>query len=327
MKRIEAHAAGTAAVAVRDDTPPSRPAHGSRDRRNDRRPPENTRRRVPEVTEATVEIHDRMDYQAIEAGDPRLASISAFIRERTGIHIPPAKHHLLVNKLTRLMDKEGIGSLVEIIGLLESGDVRIAELLARYITTTYTYFFREESQLSALVREIIARGTKRPLIWCAASSSGEEVYSIAISLREAGIHEYLLMASDINSAVLRQLHRGVYKDEQLRTVPEPLRRRYFTPNRTDSPGLFRVRPMLKENLCIRRLNLMETIRFERQFDFIFCRNVMIYFDDESRDSALETLERNLTPDGLLFLGKSESLLANRHFVRYAGEPAVYRKRK
>lgn len=277
--------------------------------------------------EETVESERTMQFQAIEADDPGLLSISRFIRERTGIHIPPAKHHLLVNKLTRMMGKEGFRSVAEILGRLESGDARIAELLVRYITTTYTYFFREDSQLSALVREIGSRGGIRPLIWCAASSSGEEVYSIAISLREAGIHEYVLMASDINSAVLRHMHRGVYKAEQLRTVPEPLRRRYFAPYKSDTAGLFQVRPMLKENLFIRRLNLVDGIRFERRFEYIFCRNVMIYFDDRSRDEALETLERNLTPDGLLFLGKSESLLANRHFVRYAGEPAVYRKRK
>ncbi|HKL84937.1 MAG TPA: CheR family methyltransferase [Treponemataceae bacterium] len=204
---------------------------------------------------------------------------------------------------------------------LAAEEVLTVDLFLREIAVGHTFFFREDAHFSRLVEDIRSRSIRSPLIWCAASSTGEEPYSIIISLLESGMRDFKVLASDVNMESLRAMNRGTYHISKFQNIDERILRTYFT--RVNEFTL-KVRPGLRKYLSIKRLNLHETIEFENHFDYVFCRNVMIYFDDPGRIRVLRTLASNLAPRGLLFVGHSEALLALNESLRKEGS-AFYRK--
>jgi chemotaxis protein methyltransferase CheR len=188
---------------------------------------------------------------------------------------------------------------------LEAGDTEARDLLVKTITVNHTFFFREPDQIEALAVSVRARGLSEPKIWSAASSTGEEAYSVAIHLLEKGISSFRLVASDVNPRVLAHLDHGVYGENRLEKVPRHLRLKYFT--RTEG-GDWHVLPDLRRRVAVKRVNLLDPIRFQQPFDYIFCRNVFIYFDEPSRRQVLGTLAANLKVGGTLYLGVTEALL-------------------
>ena len=187
----------------------------------------------------------------------------------------------------------------------QAGDPDAKEALIKAITVNHTFFFREQHQLEDMISLVHSQGIEEPAVWCAASSTGEEAYSLAILLLENGVGDFRIVASDVNSRVLQLMNRGVYHDSRLEEVPRQLLMKYFT--REDELH-WRVVPKLREHLAIKRVNLAQEVRFDHPFDFIFCRNVFIYFDNATRKKALATLKDNLKVGGSLFLGLTEGLL-------------------
>ena len=229
------------------------------------------------------------------------------IHERLGIYISYDKNYLLENKLGRLLARGGYGSVAELYKMLKENRAGSMEDLVRYITTTHTYFFRENNHLTVLRNDILIRKIAHPLIWVAASATGEEVYSIIIELLEHGITDFFIVATDINKEVLLQCKRGVYSRDRMKEMGEAIINKYFT-KVGGTQELYRVKPFLKEHFILKKLNLIEDLRFEKQFDYIFCRNVLIYFDLETQRRVLDNLLANLKDLGYLFVGHSESLL-------------------
>lgn len=197
-----------------------------------------------------------------------------------------------------------------------------------------TYFFREEYQLTALKNEILpmlmadAGSRGRISIWSAGCSTGEEVYSIAISAREASLtsgREIRVFGSDISRRCLAVARRGVYGSSAFRATPPDIRRRYFI----DKPDGAHVTDDIRSMCSFGQLNLLDTPRtaIVGKVDVIFCRNVLIYFDDASRRKVIETFYERLNPGGFLLLGHSESLLnvSTAFELVHLRDDLVYRK--
>ena len=230
------------------------------------------------------------------------------IHEETGISITKSKDYLLVNKLNRLLRTSPHETLEDLHQAIRNGDTAEWENLIVTITTNHTFFFREKSHLKILRNDILVRKIASPTIWVAASSTGEEVYSIIIELLEAGLTTFKIVASDINKDVLLKMKKGVYPVQRFHDVPPDLVAKYFKPVPGSNGGLYQVKEILKSFFVAKQLNLIEPLRFEAQFDYIFCRNVLIYFNLATQKQVVSHLLANLKDFGYLFVGHSESLM-------------------
>lgn len=202
------------------------------------------------------------------------------------------------------------------------------------VTTNETYFFREPAQLQAftdeIVPDVLSRKTvKKVRIWSAGCSSGEEPYSLAILLQEAGWYEHAafeIFASDINQQVLAKARKGAYRESAFRATNPVLREKYFL--RGDD-GTWRVRDEVRNRISFGRLNLYDEARVSLlgHLDVVFCRNVIIYFDDASKKVVVSNFYNRLVDGGYLLLGHSESLisLSTQFKLKHLKNDMVYQK--
>jgi chemotaxis protein methyltransferase CheR len=197
------------------------------------------------------------------------------------------------------------------------------------IATNHTHFFREARHFDFLAEQVPALRARTHGAglegWCAACSTGEEPYTIQMRLHEAGYDDVRLLASDISTKALKAARAAVYPMAKVADVPLPLLRTYFEKGLGEQEGLARVKQPLRQLIEFRALNLLDITTLGRQFDFIFCRNVMIYFDKAIQQRVVTTLERHLKPGGYLFIAHSESLNGITHGLEPM-IPAVFRKR-
>ncbi|MBN2341666.1 MAG: protein-glutamate O-methyltransferase CheR, partial [Deltaproteobacteria bacterium] len=208
--------------------------------------------------------------------------------------------------------------------------------LINAITTNTTHFFREPHHfdyLQTFLRELYEkrkRTKKHKLrLWCAASSTGQEPYSIAMTMNTvfSGIQGWdaKLLASDIDTNALTVASRGEYRAEELETVPEEYLSRYF--NALNGTGRFQIKPSVRSSVVFRRINLInDAFAFTEPIDVVFCRNVMIYFSRENRSKLLHKIYDILSPDGIMFLGHAESIQLQDRYFEPIGT-TVYRKRQ
>jgi chemotaxis protein methyltransferase CheR len=171
--------------------------------------------------------------------------------------------------------------------------------------------------------------TNRIRVWSAGCSTGEEPYSVAMSIAshipDLDRWDFRILATDISTRVLAIASRGMYHRSKIAKVPALFRQRYFQSSRSDGEGNdFQIVPAIRNLIAFRRLNLKEPYPFKGPFDFIFCRNVMIYFDKKTQESLIQRMAEYLSPGGYLFVGHSESLTGLNHPLTYV-KPAVYRK--
>ncbi len=259
------------------------------------------------------------------------------VARQTGIALTDSKRQLVCSRLGKRLRHYGYATFGQYYEHLVGRDPEGEELLqmVNAITTNKTEFFREPHHFELLRSEVLpamairaAAGAPRRLrIWSAGCSSGEEPYSIAMTLLAAkmGIWDARILASDIDTDVLSQGQQGVYPAERLANVPRDLRERCFSRGRGRHDGLWRVRSELRDLVVFRRINLREAAwPIRALFDCIFCRNVLIYFDRALQQEVVGRLVTHLRPGGYLFLGHSESLLGMSEGLSYLGN-TVYRK--
>lgn len=261
--------------------------------------------------------------------------IRKLVYDRFGIQLNEQKRSLVVERLQKTLRTGGFPSFrayYEHVIADRSGRA-LLELVDR-ISTNHTHFFREKDHfvfmqttwLPALKKKAFS-GKKAVRIWSAGCSSGEEPYTIAMLLADqlemdGGGWDIGILATDISTTVLEKAQAGIYADTQLDQVPEIYKKKYF---RSTGEGLYAVSPALKEMLLFRRLNLMnQDYPFKGQFQIIFCRNVMIYFDEPVREGLLSRFHRYLEPGGYLFIGHSESIGRDNKYFRFI-RPAIYQK--
>jgi chemotaxis protein methyltransferase CheR len=230
-----------------------------------------------------------------------------------------------------------LGSFASYLYQLRNGPAAEDELstIIDILTTNETYFFRERTQIDALIGDVVpellsrrARCRRPVLIWSAGCSSGEEPFSIVILAREAGLvsgRDYRVVASDISRTMLAKARRGVYREASFRETEDYLRARYFS--RKD--GFSRISDDIKRGVDFIHSNLLEASRVTLLdgMDVILCRNVIIYFDLETKKRVIKTFHDKLVPGGSLFLGHSESLInvASDFELKHLERDLVYRR--
>jgi len=252
--------------------------------------------------------------------DAEFRMLTELIKARCGLHFDEDSRFLVDKRVRRRIQETDVGSFNAYHLLLRDGghgEEEFARLIDA-LTTNETYFFRESGQLRALIDEIIpeirarrgARGHSGPVtIWSAGCSSGEEPYSIAALALLAGIDphkELRIYASDISRPMLTRSRRGTYREASFRETPDVLRQRFFT----EKEGHFTISDELKRCVDFIHLNLMDRdkIALLGTMDVILCRNVIIYFDLETKKRVIDTFYEKLRPGGYLLLGHSESLI-------------------
>jgi chemotaxis protein methyltransferase CheR len=272
-----------------------------------------------------------------ELSDIDFRRFSGLVYEKCGINLRQGKKELVRARLGRRLREGGFKDFKAYYRFLtedESGDELVMMLDA--ISTNLTSFFREARHFDFLTKEVLptymadqaARHGNRLRFWSAGCSSGEEPYSLAIWLLEyfgdrAG-HDITILATDISTKVLAKAKSGVYPAVRLEKIPNSVLRKYFHRGYGKHEGYFRVKPLLKEMIQFRRLNLIEPFKFRRGFDLILCRNVMIYFDRSTQEALANKLYNVLREGGYLFVGHSETLTGINHRFKYIS-PSIYRK--
>lgn len=249
----------------------------------------------------------------IEFSGADFERIRKLIYDTAGIALNDSKQQMAYSRLSRRVRATGSGSFHEYLNRLEaSRDSSEWQEFINSLTTNLTYFFREQHHFPVLeefVRKHLKDNPKSPRVWCSAASTGEEPYSIAMTVAESGAPQAKIVATDIDTNVLAQADRGVYKLETVQSVDNRLLRKYFLKGSGDNAGLVRIRPELRQMVIFRQTNLLEdswAVRSNDPFDIIFCRNVMIYFDKPTQKNILHKFAQVLKPGGLLFAGHSEN---------------------
>lgn len=248
-----------------------------------------------------------------------------------GLDLKEGKEQLVSSRLGKLISKANFTSFKDYYDHVvadKTGESLLAMVDA--LTTNHTSFLREPAHLEFLSEQIVPELAKRDRvrIWCAASSTGEEPYTLAFTVLEAlpagNRARVEIVASDISTRVLEIAQRGVYAADRLHGVPPALQSKYFLRGEGRSRGFYKIKPELRKLVEFRRVNLVEPYPEMDPFPVIFCRNVMIYFDKPTQERVVHRLAQYLEPGGYLFIGHSESLMGTNQPLDYV-RPAVYRK--
>lgn len=265
--------------------------------------------------------------------DQDFKRISQAIYKHCGINLTEAKSTLIKARLAKRLKATGHTSLGDYINyVLSPAGQKEFGAMVDVISTNFTSFFREVSHFDYLRQHVLApRLEKYPRggkinAWSAACSSGEEPYTLAITLLEAtqgrGNWDLKILASDVSTRMLEMAQMGTYDMDRIAPLTPMQIQKFMVPSRIEDQKVYQVAPMLRQMITFRHINLMENWPFKEPFDFIFCRNVMIYFDKPTQERLVNRMMNHLIPGGLLFIGHSESLTGTKHNYRYVA-PAIY----
>lgn len=238
--------------------------------------------------------------------------IRELIVNRAGIKLSDQKKEMVYSRLSRRLRVLGLNSFEEYIAYLEQGDGPEWQEFVGALTTHLTSFFREKHHFPILTEHVRSRaGNGQIHLWSSAASTGEEPYSMAmtmVDLFDSFNPPVRILATDVDCNVLETARKGIYPIEKLDCLPAYVVRRFFQKGDGCNAGFARVRPELMRLVTFRQLNLLDNVwPIREQYDAIFCRNVMIYFDLAAQERILCHCLRQLKPDGLFFAGHSESL--------------------
>ncbi|MHB8068336.1 MAG: CheR family methyltransferase [Desulfobaccales bacterium] len=267
--------------------------------------------------------------------DAEFNQLSQLVYQHAGIHLPPQKKELVRSRLTKFLRNRKLSSFHEYYQqvLKDTTGLELINLLDA-ISTNMTAFWREPKHFEFLGQELLpdlqqkCKKVPQWRFWSAGCSSGEEPYTMAMVLLNAKVNKDLtgvkIYASDINTQVLNQAQRGIYPLNRVEPLSPEWRRRYFQKGVNQFEGYVRVKPEVKQLVEFFRLNLMDPFPFKQEFDVIFCRNVMIYFEKSTQTELVNKFYQCLKPNGFLFIGHSESLCNISHQFAYV-KPTIYRK--
>lgn len=246
------------------------------------------------------------------------------IFNHAGISLNASKQEMVYSRLARRLRATGIDSFHDYFALLEDREGPEWEAFVNALTTNLTAFFREPHHFPILAEHALKhRGRHVVSVWCCAASTGEEPYSLAMTLVDAFgsfTPPVSIIASDIDTNVLAKAEAGIYPLERVEKLPPEMIKKFFLKGTGHQAGFVRVRPELHSLITFRQINLLsEKWPIRGPLDAIFCRNVMIYFDKETQLRILERFVPLLQPDGLLFAGHSESFHNASHLFRLRGK--------
>ncbi len=256
----------------------------------------------------------------------------AFMKQNYGIDLSQ-KRQLIVGRLSNYILGRGFPNFAKYVDhILQTQDPEDIDTLINKLTTNYTYFMREKAHFELLQHTILpwlekTKKNKVLSIWSAGCSSGEEPYTISMIIKEyfgtrAQAWDTRVLATDISQDVLSSAQRALYEEESLKELQKSWVHKYF--RKTKTPGTYTVAPEIKSNVIFRTFNLMDPIKFRLRFDVIFCRNVMIYFDQPTKDALVQRYFQASNPGAYLLIGHSEGLNKDANPYDYV-MPATYRK--
>jgi chemotaxis protein methyltransferase CheR len=261
--------------------------------------------------------------------------IRRLVYERSRISLGPDKRELVAARLGKRLRATRLDSVTDYCELLQSPQAgeELGNLIDA-ISTNHTFFFREPAHFEFLRASVVPEMTARARLegwncfrlWSAASSSGEEAFSIAMTLSECGLRwPWYVEGTDISHRIVARATAAIYAEEAVSRIPLETSRRYFLRGTGPQEGNYRIKPELRQGVNFRQMNLLEgEPPYTEPFQVIFCRNVMIYFDRPTQEELVGRLTRHLVPGGYLFVGHAESLSPIRHSLRPV-RPAVYQK--
>ncbi len=272
----------------------------------------------------------------MEISDQEFKLMRDLIYNRFGINLTDQKRSLMVGRLQKIMRASGFETFRQYYDHLinDSSEKSLSDLIDR-ISTNHTYFNREKDHfdyfLHTALPQVAARLKEQNRndlrVWCAGCSTGEEPHTLLMLMKEFFGSEYSrwdagILATDISQRALSVARAGVYANERVSTLPRELQTRYF---QKLNDGTSRVVDHLRQEATFRRFNLMNaTFPFKKPFQIIFCRNVMIYFDQPTRETLVSKFHRLTEPGGYLFIGHSETLGRNQGLYKYL-QPAAYQR--
>lgn len=269
----------------------------------------------------------------MELSEQEFNQIREYLKSNYGISMGAEKRTLVVSRLRSLLKQQGFNSFSEYYKHLTSDRTGEANtIFINKLTTNHTYFMREPEHMELLAKRVLpwveeTFGREKDLrLWCAACSSGEEAYTLQMVVQDYFEHKsgwnLEILATDISERVLQQASMGIYTNESLKTMPGEWRDKYF--RKYDGENMI-AKDEIKKLITYRKFNLNEpTMPFKKPFQVIFCRNVMIYFDNSTREALCGRFYNVLEKGGYFFIGHSESLSSIRTQFEYV-RPAVYRK--
>lgn len=247
--------------------------------------------------------------------------IRTMIYNYAGIALSDSKHDMVYGRLAKRLRALNLKTFQQYLQVLERGDPKEFELFSNSMTTNLTSFFREAHHFDILLRYLKDhRSVGNFNIWCSASSTGEEPYSLAITACEA--FDTLrppvkIIATDLDTNVLEKGRQGIYPAEEVKKLSAQRVSKFFS---LQPDGRYQLKPELREMITFRKLNLIEPNWSVRgPFDAIFCRNVMIYFDKETQYKILQRFAPMMKPEGLLYVGHSENLYHAAEFFKLQGK--------
>lgn len=255
------------------------------------------------------------------------AQAARLLSDRTGILLGNHKEDMTARVLDAQARKTGHESISTYLAYLRHNpQAPVWQSFINAFTVNHTAFFRERHHFDILA-DFVKQRPGPVHVWCCAASTGEEPYTIAMTLLEAfkgAASRVSVLATDIDSKAIAQAERGVYTEDRIKAVPEAMLRQYFQRGKGSNEGLARVKPVLRECVQFHTLNLVEpSWPIDQKFDAIFCRNTMIYFDKKTQTRILERFVPLLKKDGLLFAGHSENFTYLTQAFRLLGQ-TVYR---
>lgn len=275
----------------------------------------------------------------VSLSDKDFDFICKFVYESTGIVLNANKREMVYRRLTRIIRDRKLKSFSDYCNLLKENSEQEKDYFINAITTNLTSFFREEHHFDYLTDHELPRlknlkvvdnkGKKRLRVWSCASSTGEEPYSIAMTLSEAlkrDLNQWdaKILATDIDSNVLRKGKSGVYDFKRIEHLSHELKRTYFYQSNDGNQHYVKVHEKLQSMITFKILNLLHSWPMKGPFDVIFCRNVIIYFDKKTQQELFARFYEMLAPGGLLFLGHSESLGHYQQYFENVGR-TIFRK--
>jgi len=273
----------------------------------------------------------------VQITEKEFKQISSLLYKNFGINLTDKKQTLVRGRLNKIIRTKGYGSFTNYYNAINNDKSGMLQIeLADHLSTNHSYFFRENEHFKYLTinvlpeieRSNILKDPSELRIWCAGCAAGEEPYTLAILLKEYFGNKLsgtkpLILATDISTSALSSAKSGIYSQDKLKSMPSKYLDKYF--NKIDN-GKYSVKTSLRNHILFKRLNLMrDTFPFKNKFNIIFCRNVMIYFDKETRETLISKYYTNLISNGILFIGHSETIGRNSSQFKYI-IPAVYRKR-
>ncbi|PKM17981.1 MAG: SAM-dependent methyltransferase [Gammaproteobacteria bacterium HGW-Gammaproteobacteria-15] len=259
--------------------------------------------------------------------DTEFEYFQRWLHQAAGIKLTPAKKALVAGRLFKRLKHFQLASYSDYFSLISSGEVPSElQVALDLLTTNETYFFREPRHFDFLQQQILptARAARSFRIWSAACSSGEEPYSIAMTLSEQLTTPWQLLASDISSQVLQQARTGHYPLARAHHIPRPLLVKYCLKGTGNQEGTFLINRQLREKIHFMQINLIEPFPDIGEFDVIFLRNVMIYFDQDTKRKVVAHMLPRLKPGGHFIVSLSESLNGITAALKLVS-PSVYQK--